>query len=240
MWKVSLQIVAKHPFGVGLGNFPGAYGDAQADRIAGRKVGETEKHVAGNPEYGFNEYLQIAVESGWLSFLLFLGMIACAFRSMWKAGEAGLAGSLAALLVFAFFSYPFSILPCLIVFILHAARFCALLSDRHTSPRGAKPPCTRMDCFTAFAMTMHKNTPRKVYISYCGCSRREKAPSAPPATGCPMHHCVAEFCRRVRLPVQAISCLPVMPAMDTEPYLLSFKRIWGSCLEVRNALPVFE
>ena len=64
-------------------HFPSAYGDVQAAYFASGNASETEKYVAGNPEYGFNEYLQIAIESGIIGLLLF----------------------------FTFFSYPFSVLP---------------------------------------------------------------------------------------------------------------------------------
>jgi tetratricopeptide (TPR) repeat protein len=110
-WKVSLQLITKHPFGVGLGNFPGAYGEEQAAYFASGKASETEEYVAGNPEYGFNEYLQIAVESGIIAFLLFAGIIVLSVRNKIKAKDWGTLGALAALLVFAGFSYPFSVLP---------------------------------------------------------------------------------------------------------------------------------
>ena len=119
-WKVSLQAVIKHPFGVGLGHFPSAYGDAQAAYFASGNASEIEKYVAGNPEYGFNEYLQIAIESGIIGLLLFIGVIFCAFRGLIRSKSWGVMGSLVALLVFAFFSYPFSVLPfpILLVFLL--------------------------------------------------------------------------------------------------------------------------
>jgi hypothetical protein len=116
-WKISLQTVVKHPFGVGLGNFPGAYGETQAAYFASGQATETEKLVAGNPEYGFNEYLQIAVESGILAFLLFAGILFLSIRDGIKTKRWGVLGSLVALLVFASFSYPFSILPFLIVLV---------------------------------------------------------------------------------------------------------------------------
>jgi tetratricopeptide (TPR) repeat protein len=134
MWKISIQSVMKHPLGVGLGNFSNAYGEAQSAYIAGGTASETEKYVAGTPEYGFNEYLQIMVESGWVSFLLFLGMTVCVIRSMLKSKQEGLMGSLVALLIFAFFSYPFSVLPVLIVFtfLLSASSGAALRCSRHS------------------------------------------------------------------------------------------------------------
>ncbi|MDR1120911.1 MAG: O-antigen ligase family protein [Dysgonamonadaceae bacterium] len=129
-WKISLQTIAKHPFGVGLGNFSGAYGETQAAYFASGQATETEQLVAGNPEYGFNEYLQIAVESGIVALLLFVGIIVLAVRNMIKAKNWGVLGSIVALLVFAAFSYPFSVLPFLIVFVvLHADD--ADLTDLH-------------------------------------------------------------------------------------------------------------
>jgi O-antigen ligase len=114
-WKVSLQTIAKHPFGVGLGNFSGAYGEMQAAYFASGQASETEQLVAGSSEYGFNEYLQIAVESGIVALLLFAGIIVLSVRIKIKAKDWGTLGSLVALLIFACFSYPFSILPFLIV-----------------------------------------------------------------------------------------------------------------------------
>jgi O-antigen ligase len=123
IWKMSLQAVAKHPSGVGLGNFASAYGDAQAAYFAEGNASETGQYVAGNPEYGFNEFLQIAVESGILSVCLFIGLLIVAFRRLAKVKNWGIMGALLALCVFACFSYPFSVLPfpILLVFLLAAS-----------------------------------------------------------------------------------------------------------------------
>jgi tetratricopeptide (TPR) repeat protein len=119
-WKVSLAALADNPLGVGLGRFPGAYGEAQAAYFASGKASSTEEYVAGNLEYGFNEFLQIGIESGIVALLLFTGLLASAFRGLAKAKDWGLMGSLIALLVFACFSYPFSVLPfpIILVFLL--------------------------------------------------------------------------------------------------------------------------
>ena len=126
IWKVSLTALTEHPFGVGLGHFPSAYGDVQAAYFASGKASETEEYVAGNPEYGFNEFLQIGIESGIVSLLLFIGMLVFAFRGFIRHcgrdpqspdSPLGAIGSLVALLVFACFSYPFSVLPFPIVFV---------------------------------------------------------------------------------------------------------------------------
>ena len=110
MWKVSGQVIKSNPWGVGIGNFSGVYGDAQAVYFANGEASATEEHVAGNPEYAFNEYLQIMIESGVIAFLLFITMLVLAFRNGLKQKERGIVGSLVAFLVFAAFSYPFSIL----------------------------------------------------------------------------------------------------------------------------------
>jgi len=92
-WKVSLTALYQNPLGVGLGHFPSAYGEAQAAYFASGKATEMEEYIAGNPEYGFNEYLQIAIESGILSLLVFMAMIICAFRGLVKSKNWGVMGS---------------------------------------------------------------------------------------------------------------------------------------------------
>ncbi|MDR2773314.1 MAG: O-antigen ligase family protein [Tannerella sp.] len=62
-WKIALQAAVHHPWGVGIGNFPGSYGQEQTSYFSAGQGTEQEQHVAGNPEYGFNEYLQIFVMS---------------------------------------------------------------------------------------------------------------------------------------------------------------------------------
>jgi O-antigen ligase len=117
MWKIALQAAIEHPLGVGLGNFSGAYGEAQAEYFAECKRTEREEYVAGSPDYGFNEYLQIVVESGLISLILFITIVVLSLRSFIISKKWGVAGSMVSLLVFAFFSYPFSVLPFLIIFV---------------------------------------------------------------------------------------------------------------------------
>lgn len=121
LWKTSAQTIARHPWtGVGYGYFPGAFGQTQAEYFASGKGTQQEEMVAGSPEYGFNEYLQIGVEQGVIGLLLFLGIAA---GSIWQAakskteGSNGMIGSLTAILVFASFSYPLRVLPLCLVFI---------------------------------------------------------------------------------------------------------------------------
>ncbi|GHT73926.1 hypothetical protein AGMMS50262_05890 [Bacteroidia bacterium] len=117
MWKVSLQAIPKHPFGVGLGNFPGIYASEQALYFASGQASEQEKLVAGSPEYGFNEYLQICIEWGIIPFLLFLAILIKTIYTAYKRKQWSMLASLVSLLVFAGMSYPFSVLPFAIVLV---------------------------------------------------------------------------------------------------------------------------
>lgn len=117
IWKISLQTVKEHPFGVGLGNFAGSYGDVQAEYFASGRATPQEEYVAGNPEYGFNEYLQLCIEVGIIPFLLFLGILIGTIISAVKREKFAPLGALIALLIFAAFSYPFNVLPFVIVFV---------------------------------------------------------------------------------------------------------------------------
>ena len=109
IWKVTTRIITEYPwFGVGIGDFSGVYGKAQADYFASGEATEQEEYLAGSPEYAFNEFLQIAVETGLIGLFLFLGILYAAFRLAYKCQQWGIMGSLSALLTFSCFSYPFS------------------------------------------------------------------------------------------------------------------------------------
>lgn len=115
MWKVSAKAIAENPWtGAGAGHFAGIFGQAQAAYFACGQGSEQEELVAGSPEYGFNEYLQIGVEHGLLGLLLGLAIAGTAFWQAAQASHTGtnaVIGSLAALSVFALFSYPFRVMP---------------------------------------------------------------------------------------------------------------------------------
>ena len=115
MWKMEMRATIEHPLGVGLGNFSGAYGDAQADYFASGQGAEQEVFVAGAPEYAFNEYLQICIELGMIPFILYITAIISALHIGVKQKRVGESGALVALSIFAFMSYPYSILPFVVV-----------------------------------------------------------------------------------------------------------------------------
>jgi len=117
IWKTTLQMIPKHPMGVGLGHFSGAYGKEQAAYFATGNASAQEELVAGNPEYAFNEYLQIIAEFGVVpALVLFAAFIALIYMGVKRKAIAETSG-LISLLVFASMSYPFNLLPFLIVLV---------------------------------------------------------------------------------------------------------------------------
>lgn len=134
MWKIAAKAMLAHPaIGVGPGYFGGVYGDVQAGYFGSEKRSETEIKIAGSPEFAFNEYLKIGTETGITGLLLFLVFVFTALFRLLRA-RSYYAYGLLALLVFAFFSYPFSILPIKILFVL----FLAAAGTRPNKQRPAR------------------------------------------------------------------------------------------------------
>ena len=107
LWKVTGQAIREQPWtGTGTGGFPAAYAEAQAEYFTSGKASETEMMVAGCPEYGFNEFLQIGLEQGLVGLMVFVLLLSYSlFRGM-KNRQAGAAGGILALMVFSLASYP--------------------------------------------------------------------------------------------------------------------------------------
>lgn len=119
IWKVTtLAIKESSPQGVGLGGFPTAYAEAQMDYFKSGKGTESEKLVAGSPEYAFNEYLRIFLEQGVFGGILFLLLTILIIRSGIRNKQTGAAGSFLALSVFAFASYPYYLWEFLVMWVL--------------------------------------------------------------------------------------------------------------------------
>lgn len=121
IWKLSMEMASKTWFGEGLGGFSGGYGKAQKGYFESGRGTEREAWLAGEPEYAFNEFAQIAAEQGYVPLALFLFTMVFAFVTGIRHRRFMAAGGLAALLVFALFSYPFSLMPFLIVTVFFLA-----------------------------------------------------------------------------------------------------------------------
>lgn len=123
IWKLSSELIFDNLYGVGLGGFSNAYGLKQADFFISGRGTLMEEYVAGNPSYGFNDFLQMGVEYGviGLAFLFLLFVIALYYAHNNEKQNLGFSGALIALSVFRFFSYPFSILSFVIYFVFFLA-----------------------------------------------------------------------------------------------------------------------
>lgn len=122
MWKVALTAIDSFPFsGVGWQRVPGMYGMAQETYFMSGEANPIEIYVAGAPKTVFNEYLQIAVAYGWGWSLLIIVMLLVSFLASLHSHRYGVAGSVAAVAVIMFSSYPLQfpvsvIAICLILF----------------------------------------------------------------------------------------------------------------------------
>lgn len=130
MWKITAKTMAEQPWtGTGLGGFPAAYAEAQANYFASEKASETEKLVAGSPEYAFNEYLQIGLEEGIGGLVVFLSWIGFSFYNGVRNRQFGAVGGLLSLALFAFSSYPLQ-LPSFWVIMI----FLSAIANTRTAP----------------------------------------------------------------------------------------------------------
>jgi O-antigen ligase len=119
MWKITALAIQDSPIkGTGLGGFPAAYAKAQMEYFKSGNTNETEKLVAGSPEYAFNEYMQIFLEQGLLGFILFLLLSFLIIKDGIRHKQVGAAGSFVALSVFAFASYPYQLWQFPVVWVL--------------------------------------------------------------------------------------------------------------------------
>ena len=118
IWKVTTKMIGQKPiFGYGYNRFGANYLNSQAAYFS--KTGtESEAFVADNSTRAFNEYLQLAAETGIVGLLL-LGAIAW-FLFFEKTGNMDTGNkpyllaakmSLLAFAIFGYFSYPTEILP---------------------------------------------------------------------------------------------------------------------------------
>ena len=118
MWKVATQAVLEHPWqGVGWEYVAGAYGDAQERYFASGAATEQEEHVAGAPEYVFNEYLQVAMAWGVPALCGILLLVGGCFCLGHRGSMFGICGALISLGVFSFSSYPFQFMEFIVALI---------------------------------------------------------------------------------------------------------------------------
>ncbi len=109
IWNIELRAIADKPLtGYGKGSVLEVYGEAQAEYFAEKDRSEIIKKVAGCPEYAFNEYLKIGVEYGIPTMFAVIAMLIVLIILLLKV-RSPFAYGLIAFCVFAFFSYPLSV-----------------------------------------------------------------------------------------------------------------------------------
>lgn len=136
LWKITTQAITKQPWtGTGLGGFPAAYAEAQAEYFSSGKASEIEKLVAGCPEYGFNEFLQIGLEQGVFGLLVFVLLLSYSLFRGVKNRQIGAAGGILALMVFSLASYPLQLPEFWVVLVVLMGVICtSVASDTPPTP----------------------------------------------------------------------------------------------------------
>jgi hypothetical protein len=87
IWEVTLGKIAEKPlFGYGVGRFEAEYNNWQAEYFQKypMEMDGPKGMAAGNTKYAFNEFLEIATETGVVGLILFLVVIVSAFLGVKK------------------------------------------------------------------------------------------------------------------------------------------------------------
>lgn len=145
-YKVELMTIKRTGFnGVGMGHFSKAYGITQRGYFArtiklqegelSYQVSDKERIYADNPKVGFNDYLQFGIEYGLGPLILLLLWIVLVLYSLFRSKSPFCYGMIS-ILVFAFFSYPFSLLEFLILILVFAA-IAGCKSDEHSPSKAS-------------------------------------------------------------------------------------------------------
>ena len=149
IWKITALAIQNTSLkGVGLGGFPAAYAQSQINYFKEKEASAIEKHVAGSPEYAFNEYLRIFLEQGIAGGILFLFLTSLIIRRGIKNEQTGAAGSFLSLSVFAIASYPYYLWEFLVVWVL-LATICA---SQTKPPSSESSKNLRFSIFALFAV----------------------------------------------------------------------------------------
>ena len=130
-YKVELMTIKRTGFnGVGMGHFSNAYGITQRDYFSKTislqdglliyHVSDKERLYADNPKVGFNDYLQFGIEFGIGPLVLFLSLVVLVLCRLSRLNTPCYYG-MVSMLVFAFFSYPFSLWEFLVIFLVFTA-----------------------------------------------------------------------------------------------------------------------
>ena len=130
IWKVSSQICWEHPWGTGINGFQRNYMANQENYFA-KEGSETEKMLADETLYAFNDFLRVGVEQGIIGMLFVVSLLYLTFR---KCGMKNyffrelhvIRGVVLVWLVFSLFSYPSSQLQTKAIFVVFIGMLASL------------------------------------------------------------------------------------------------------------------
>lgn len=116
-------MVVKNPlFGNGSESFGADYGKAQATYFLNNKFSENEVQVADYVTCSYNEFLEIVIELGIVGFLLIIAILYFALAKQQSINNSKYSivakTSLIALLVLSMVSYPFALIPNVLLFVI--------------------------------------------------------------------------------------------------------------------------
>lgn len=171
IWKISLSAILLAPFtGHGYQSFEYVYGAAQETYFSTVPHRSVEVWVADTPEYAFNEYLQLAVEWGIPALCLAVWGLVFSLRTWHRNGQYGLAGSIIAIAVFAFTSYPLRIpglLSATLLLLIAGWVIAFSLSRKHSLIVIACVACTACGyCYREYRMAGRHE--KSLYLWYDG------------------------------------------------------------------------
>lgn len=130
IWEVTLGKIAEKPlFGHGLGRFEAEYNNWQAEYFMKHpsEMKGSKGLVAGNTKYCFNEYLEIASETGIIGLLIFCSLLFSAFIGITEQKMKLLSSSfMGSIVILSFFSFPIYNVPLLMVLIIALASISAV------------------------------------------------------------------------------------------------------------------
>lgn len=115
IWKVSFEIAKKNLFtGIGFGEFINQYGFYQADFFRKNPNNTVFINLADNVEHVFNDYLQILVENGLITFIVYiLTLYIILFSKPIRMSDHfhPVKAGLLVIVSSSFFSYPLTMIP---------------------------------------------------------------------------------------------------------------------------------
>lgn len=116
IWYTSLNMFSNKPIlGHGIGHFEKLYMPYQADFFKKHPQSHFTS-VADNVSFPYNELLRIGVEWGIIGVIIILSCLKSLFNRRYDEQDINIKGVLVTLLVFSMFSYPFDVLPLLLLF----------------------------------------------------------------------------------------------------------------------------